>query len=133
MTDTIEWDGVTVPFRVFPHDEPRLLGDILQMSAEVLHSKRMARVAIYEINDLRYLTVSGGKPFIAATYELRTDAGKPLPQALPGVAETHILPVFKAENTGDGITFIFDKTDSHRPLTKIVTEAVRESARRYNP
>lgn len=131
MTDTIDWDGQVLPLRHFTHDDPRLLGATLQGGAEILHQRRIVRAAVHEISENRFLTISGGKPFRVDTYELRDDVGKPLNN--PALFETRMNPVFTAEDTGDGITFTFHKDVDQRPLTKLVTAAARESARRNNP
>ena len=126
---TVSWDGADLPYRSdIPHEDARLLGDILHRGAVYSHQNKIKRVAIHRVYEQRFLTVSGGKPFKVQTYELRGDGvGQPLKGELPGVSEATMNLVFSAEDTGDGITFFFKDSD-FRPLTQVVANAAKDQA-----
>ena len=123
----VTWNGESVPFRRFSNDDPTMLGEMLELGALVLHSKRAGRVAVYDCRDARILVASGGSPFAIRAYELRSDGqGKPLPE-LPEITDTHMQPLYAVENTGDGLTFTFD-TGSYYAVTTLVVDALKDCA-----
>ena len=100
----------------FARDNPRLLGETLVMAAQLCFVRGTHHHVTYDCNGqwLRFLAT--GTPFRVEVSEINNGE----------------RPIFRAENTGDGLTYVFEPHNRHTPITQLILHSAKDYVRRAN-